>query len=116
MVLYGNSGKINRQEDKYSLEFSMKYTIPYLLYLFLLVVWLLSRSIAIEEFYFNPEFPDRPWVSEDVHWANQGRFHEKRLNLEGTFLSFRHRRQVIGDFRVPITPNFYAKLSAKLFK
>ena len=72
-----------------------------------------SPSIAIEEISFNPEFPDRPWVSQDVHrqelstislaWANQGRFHEKRLNLLGTFLSFRHRRQVIGDFQVPIT-------------
>ena len=67
MVLYGNSGKIKRQEDKYSLEFSMKYTLPYFLHLFLLAVWLFSRSIAIEEISFNPEFPDRPWVSEDVH-------------------------------------------------
>ena len=67
MVLYGNSGKIKRQEDKYSLEFSMKYSLLYLLYLFLLAVCLFSRSIATEEISFNPEFPDRPWVSQDVH-------------------------------------------------
>ena len=60
MVLYGNSGKIKRQEDKYSLEFSMKYSLPY-------AVCLFSRSIAIEEISFNPEFPDRPWVFQDVH-------------------------------------------------
>ena len=46
---------------------SMTYTLPYLLYLFLLAVWLFSRSIAIEEISFNPEFPDPPWVSQDVH-------------------------------------------------
>ena len=45
----------------------MKYTLPYLLDLFLLAVWLFSRCIAIEEISLNPEFPDRPWVSEDVH-------------------------------------------------
>ena len=32
---------------KYSLEFSTKYTITNLLFLFLLAVWLFSRSIAI---------------------------------------------------------------------
>ena len=32
------------QEDKYSLEFSIKYTLPYLLCLSLLAVWLFSHS------------------------------------------------------------------------
>ena len=43
--LYGNSGK--RFKLKYSLKFLIKYSLPYLLYLFLLAVWLFSRSIAI---------------------------------------------------------------------
>ena len=44
--LYGNSDK-KIQKYKYSLEFTIKYTLPYLVYLFLLAVWLFSRSIAI---------------------------------------------------------------------
>ena len=42
--LYGNSG-IKIPEDKYSLQFSIKYTFLYLLCL-LLAMWLFSQSIA----------------------------------------------------------------------
>ena len=44
--LCGNSGK-KIQGDKHSLGFSMKCTLLYLLGLFLLAVWLFSRSAAI---------------------------------------------------------------------
>ena len=41
MIFYGI------QEDKYWLEFLIKYTLPYLLWLLLPAIWLFSRSIAI---------------------------------------------------------------------
>ena len=43
--LYGNSGKRLKKINT-RLEFSMKDTLPFLLYLFLLAMWLFSRSIA----------------------------------------------------------------------
>ena len=43
--------------NKYSQLFSMKYALTYLPGVFLLPVWLFSRSVAILSDFLYPEFP-----------------------------------------------------------
>ena len=45
------------QEDKYSHKFSIKNALPYLHGVFLLTVWLFSRSDAILAISFIPDLP-----------------------------------------------------------
>ena len=44
------------QEDKYSLEFSIKYTLPYLLYFFLLAYGYFSDLLLFKRFPLTPSF------------------------------------------------------------
>ena len=48
---------IQIQEDKYSQKFSIKNVLPYLHGVFLLAVWLFSRSDAILAISFIPDLP-----------------------------------------------------------